>query len=69
LIFLDNKEECYVLYRLFLENGSCFAMGWNEHGNCGTGTICPIIDNLEKIRWNETIKMIGSGYGHSFLVS
>nr|CAD7448634.1 unnamed protein product [Timema bartmani] len=52
---------------ILTENGDVMSWGWNEHGNCGTGsleniTTPAVLDSLRK-----TI-LIGAGAGHSFAV-
>jgi secretion-regulating guanine nucleotide exchange factor len=51
-----------------LKDGRCFAWGWNEHGNCGTGNTedvyTPAQVNLDV---SVPIRGIGCGYGTSFL--
>ncbi|XP_046737047.1 ultraviolet-B receptor UVR8-like isoform X2 [Diprion similis] len=69
-IGLDGKiftgwTHTAVLY----EDGSVMCWGWNEHGNCGTGTVQDVrepvrIDVLQKGRGT----LVGTGYGHSFAV-
>jgi len=47
-----------------LENGEVFTWGWNEHGNCGTGTM----DNVpspQRINIHCRVSMIATGGGHS----
>nr|CAD7263232.1 unnamed protein product [Timema shepardi] len=48
-------------------NGDVMSWGWNEHGNCGTGslenvTTPAVLDTLKKT------SLIGAGAGHSFAV-
>nr|CAD7575619.1 unnamed protein product [Timema californicum] len=49
------------------DNGDVMSWGWNEHGNCGTGslenvTTPAVLDTLRKT------SLIGAGAGHSFAV-
>ncbi|KAG8245731.1 hypothetical protein J6590_100284 [Homalodisca vitripennis] len=51
-----------------LDNGEVWSWGWNEHGNCGTGTV----DNVavpQFIYIPSSIKLIAAGAGHSLALS
>ncbi|XP_054284116.1 secretion-regulating guanine nucleotide exchange factor-like [Macrosteles quadrilineatus] len=47
-----------------LENGEVWSWGWNEHGNCGTGTIDNVV-NPQKICLPHPAFSISAGGGHS----
>ncbi|KAI8913674.1 regulator of chromosome condensation 1/beta-lactamase-inhibitor protein II [Gorgonomyces haynaldii] len=55
-----GSEHCLALFQ-----NKCYSWGWNEHGMCGLGTIS-IVAKPSVIQ--ESVKSIGTGNGHSFIV-
>ncbi|CAG8682050.1 336_t:CDS:1, partial [Acaulospora morrowiae] len=63
--FVSGSEHFLIV----TTKGECYAWGWNEHGNCGTG------DNLDQ--WNPirvkglnehfVVKGVGAGCGNSWI--
>nr|CAD7418969.1 unnamed protein product [Timema poppensis] len=52
---------------VILDNGDVMSWGWNEHGNCGTGSL----ENVTTPAFLDTLRktsLIGAGAGHSFAV-
>jgi len=57
LIDTENEESA---------SGSClYTWGWNEHGNCGDGSVNNILTPVQVILPGN-IKVVGVGSGHSF---
>ncbi|XP_063220656.1 secretion-regulating guanine nucleotide exchange factor [Bacillus rossius redtenbacheri] len=52
-----------------LESGRIMSWGWNEHGNCGTGTVDVWRPRLVSPDRLKDVVCIGSGYGHSFAMA
>ncbi|XP_046466218.1 secretion regulating guanine nucleotide exchange factor isoform X1 [Neodiprion pinetum] len=51
------------------EDGSVMCWGWNEHGNCGNGTVQDVREPVRiDVLKNGMGTLVGTGYGHSFAV-
>lgn len=66
---IKKKTVQILLFQLFIriEDGSIVSWGWNEHGNCGNGSVEDVkYPNFVKISKSMRGTLIGTGYGHSF---
>lgn len=74
--FWTHHQHFYIIFiviffsksaKYFTESGEVLSWGWNEHGNCGTGTTEDVIQST-KVNLPGPVVMIGAGAGHSLAV-
>lgn len=71
LLALEFKKKTVYMIVIFLkiETGNILSWGWNEHGNCGTGSQENVLKPSEvRMQGRGKATMIGSGACHSFVL-
>jgi alpha-tubulin suppressor-like RCC1 family protein len=67
IISYTSLVSCMPTFFSFSGTGRIVSWGWNEHGNCGTGTEEDVrVPTSVGMSINQKAVIAGTGAGHSF---